>query len=41
MERGVENKKEAEVRLLQQKGKSTKGRRDKEVALEVNPNNTK
>ena len=40
LKKGAETSKEAEARLLQQRRKSTKGRRDKEVTLEENPNKT-
>ena len=41
MKRGAENNKEVEARLLLQRRESGKGRREKEVTLENNPNKTK
>ena len=41
LKRGAEKSKEAEARLLLQRRESAKGRRDKEVTLEINPNKTK
>ena len=41
MKRGAENNKKVEARLLQQRRKSAKDRRDKEVTLEINPKKTK
>ena len=40
LKRGAENSKKAEARLLQERRKSAKGRREKEVTLEANPNKT-
>ena len=41
MKSGAENNKEAEARLLPKRRRSAKDRRDKAVALEMNPNKTK
>ena len=40
MKRGAKNNKEAEARLLLKRRRSAKNRRDKEVALEMNPKKT-
>ena len=40
LKRGADNSKEAEARLLLERRGSAKGRRDKEVALKMNPNKT-